>query len=161
MASPPRRMAPPFTGQRELRGGFSLRTVVRSSGRHWKGRSSSRRPRASLVSSFILANLIRAVLTQNYSGAGPIGLVSLLSARAAGAEPIVITDLFQNRLDFAKTLVPGVKTLLIQKGWTPQEVGAKAKEAAGAPLKLALECTGVQSSIVSAVYVSPIVKPHQ
>ncbi|KAJ3759302.1 hypothetical protein EV360DRAFT_69613 [Lentinula raphanica] len=28
-------------------------------------------------------------------GAGPIGLVSLLSARAAGAEPIVITDLFQ------------------------------------------------------------------
>ena len=113
------------------------------------------------MSSFILANLIRAVLTQNYSGAGPIGLVSLLSARAAGAEPIVITDLFQNRLDFAKTLVPGVKTLLIQKGWTPQEVGAKAKEAAGAPLKLALECTGVQSSILSAVYVSPIVKPHQ
>jgi len=85
-------------------------------------------------------------------GAGPIGLVSLLSARAAGAEPIVITDLFQNRLDFAKTLVPGVKTLLIQKEWTAQEVAAKAKEAAGTPLKLALECTGVQSSILSAVY---------
>jgi L-iditol 2-dehydrogenase len=85
-------------------------------------------------------------------GAGPIGLVSLLSARAAGAEPIVITDLFQNRLDFAKKLVPGVRTLLIQKGWSPKEVAVKAKETAGAPLKLALECTGVQSSILSAVY---------
>jgi L-iditol 2-dehydrogenase len=50
------------------------------------------------------------------SGAGPIGLVSLLSARAAGAEPIVITDLFQSRLDFAKKLVPGVRTILIGKG---------------------------------------------
>lgn len=50
-----------------------------------------------------------------FSGAGPIGLVSLLSARAAGAEPIVITDLFQSRLDFAKTLIPGVRTVLIGK----------------------------------------------
>jgi L-iditol 2-dehydrogenase len=85
-------------------------------------------------------------------GAGPIGLVSLLSARAGGAEPIVITDLFQSRLDFAKKLVPGVRTVLIERQWTPKEVAQKVKETAGMPLKLTLECTGVESSIQSAIY---------
>lgn len=80
--------------------------------------------------------------------------MSLLSARAAGAEPIVITDLFQSRLDFAKKLVPGVRTVLIQRGTTPKEQAAQIKEAAGGPLKLALECTGVESSVHTAVYVS-------
>lgn len=80
--------------------------------------------------------------------------MSLLSARAAGAEPIVITDLFQSRLDFAKKLIPGIKPLLIERAWSPREVAAKVKEIAGMPLKLALECTGVQSSIHSAIYVS-------
>jgi hypothetical protein len=65
----------------------------------------------------------------------------------------VITDLFQSRLDFAKKLVPGVKPLLIERGWSPKEAGAKIKETAEVPLKLALECTGVQSSIHSAIYV--------
>ncbi|PPQ98250.1 hypothetical protein CVT26_003421 [Gymnopilus dilepis] len=85
-------------------------------------------------------------------GAGPIGLVTLLSARAAGAEPIVITDLFQNRLDFAKKLVPGVRTILIPRGSTPKENAEKIKAAAGMPLAVALECTGVESSIHAAIY---------
>lgn len=87
------------------------------------------------------------------SGAGPIGLVSLLSARAAGAEPIVITDLFQSRLDFAKKLVPGVRTVLIKRGTTPKEQAEDIKRAADGSLKLTLECTGVESSIHTAVYV--------
>ncbi|KAJ3506537.1 hypothetical protein NLJ89_g6814 [Agrocybe chaxingu] len=85
-------------------------------------------------------------------GAGPIGLVTLLSARAAGAEPIVITDLFQNRLDFAKQLVPGVRTLLISRNSTPMEEAARIKEIAEGPLTVALECSGVESSIHTAVY---------
>ncbi|KAG5654373.1 hypothetical protein H0H81_003831 [Sphagnurus paluster] len=85
-------------------------------------------------------------------GAGPIGLVSLLSARAAGAEPIVITDLFQSRLDFAKKLVPGVRTVLIQRGTTSKEQAEQIKAAASVPLKVALECTGVESSVHTAVY---------
>lgn len=89
-----------------------------------------------------------------YSGAGPIGLVSLLSSRAAGAEPIVITDLFQSRLDFAKKLVPGVRTVLIDRNSTPKEQAVRIKEAARGPLKLALECTGVESSVHTAVFVS-------
>ncbi|KAF8906294.1 L-arabinitol 4-dehydrogenase [Gymnopilus junonius] len=85
-------------------------------------------------------------------GAGPIGLVSLLSARAAGAEPIVITDLFQSRLDFAKKLVPGVRTVLISRNSTPKENAEKIKEAAGLPLTVALECSGVESSVHTAIY---------
>jgi L-iditol 2-dehydrogenase len=83
-------------------------------------------------------------------GAGPIGLVSLLAARAAGAEPIVITDLFQSRLDFAKNLVPGVRTVLIQKGSTPKEEAKRIVAAAGGLLKLTLECTGFEQSIHTA-----------
>lgn len=43
-------------------------------------------------------------------GAGPIGLVSMLCARAAGACPLVITDIDESRLAFAKQLCPGVLT---------------------------------------------------
>lgn len=88
------------------------------------------------------------------SGSGPIGLVSLLSARAAGAEPIVITDLFQSRLDFAKKLVPSVRTVLIKHGVSPKEQAEEIKTAAEGPLKLALECTGVENSVHTAIYVS-------
>ncbi|KAG1770697.1 chaperonin 10-like protein [Suillus occidentalis] len=85
-------------------------------------------------------------------GAGPIGLVSLLSARAAGAEPIVITDLFQSRLDFAKRLVPGVRTVLIEPGLTPKDAAQKIKAAADGPVKVAIECSGVESSVHTAVH---------
>ena len=88
------------------------------------------------------------------SGVGPIGLTTLLSARAAGAEPIVVTDLFQNRLDFAKKLVPGVRTVLISPNTTSKEQAAQVKEAAGGALGVALECTGVEGSIHTAIYVS-------
>ena len=60
-------------------------------------------------------------------GAGPIGLATLLCAQAAGAEPIVITDIDAGRLAFAKELAaarPGtVKTLLIERGKTPEQLG--------------------------------------
>lgn len=81
-------------------------------------------------------------------------MVSLLSARAAGAEPIVITDLFQNRLDLARKLVPGVRTVLIERGATPNESAEKIKAAAEGPIKIALECSGIENSIHTAIYVS-------
>lgn len=84
-------------------------------------------------------------------GAGPIGLVTLLAARAAGAIPL-ITDLSPSRLEYAKKVVPSVKTVLIEKGQTPQDVAEKIKKEAGMPVTLALECTGVESSIHAAIY---------
>ncbi|KAF9266962.1 GroES-like protein [Marasmius fiardii PR-910] len=85
-------------------------------------------------------------------GAGPIGLVALLSARAAGAEPIVITDLVQSRLDFAKKLVPGVRTVLIEQNKTPQEQAEVIKKVADGAVKVVLECTGFQNSIHTGIY---------
>jgi len=86
-------------------------------------------------------------------GAGPIGLVTLLAAHAAGATPIVITDLAENRLQFAKQICPQVKTLQIQRGSTAKETAAKIVELfGGSQPPLALECTGVESSVHTAIY---------
>lgn len=65
----------------------------------------------------------------------------------------MITDLFQSRLDFAKKLVPGVRTVLIKKGTTSKEQAEEIKQAAGGAVKVTLECTGVESSIHAGVYV--------
>jgi len=86
------------------------------------------------------------------TGCGPIGLVTLLACRAAGCHPIVITDLAQSRLDFAKKLVPSVETILIDRDMKPRDQAQKIKEAAGVPLHVAMDCTGVESSIQTAIY---------
>ena len=87
-------------------------------------------------------------------GAGPIGLVSLLAAHAAGAAPLVITDLDENRLEMAKRLVPRVRTVKVASGVGPEGVAEDIKKALGQEAGLVLECTGVESSIHSAIYVS-------
>jgi L-iditol 2-dehydrogenase len=100
-------------------------------------------------------------------GAGPIGLIALSAARASGAYPIVITDLEPKRLAFAKTLVPSCKTYLVQRDLSPRENAERIRGLFGvtssnpargtykneysAPATV-LECTGVESSIVTAVY---------
>jgi len=38
------------------------------------------------------------------TGAGPVGLVSMLAARASGATTIIVTDMMENRLEVAKKL---------------------------------------------------------
>lgn len=87
-------------------------------------------------------------------GAGPIGLTTLLAANAAGAEPILITDLDESRLAKAKDLVPRVRTVLVERGQDAKTIADKIVEGLGQQAKLVLECTGVESSIHSAIYVS-------
>ncbi|KAH6873796.1 chaperonin 10-like protein [Thelonectria olida] len=87
-------------------------------------------------------------------GAGPIGLVTLLAAHAAGAAPIVITDLDENRLAKAKELVPRVRTVRVERGDDAKGLGKKMVEALGQEARLVLECTGVESSIHAAIYAS-------
>ncbi|PLB51997.1 L-arabinitol 4-dehydrogenase [Aspergillus steynii IBT 23096] len=86
-------------------------------------------------------------------GAGPIGLVTLLAANAAGAEPIVITDVDENRLRKAQELVPRVRTVKVEvMGETAQEVGERIVGVLGAEAKLVMECTGVESSVQAGIY---------
>lgn len=93
------------------------------------------------------------------AGAGPIGLISLIAARAAGAEPIVITDLDEGRLAFARKMVPGVRTVKVERGVSPKDMAGKVVEAMGMRPRVALECTGVESSVQSAIYVSLLACP--
>ncbi|KAI9619449.1 hypothetical protein H4Q26_014211 [Puccinia striiformis f. sp. tritici PST-130] len=85
-------------------------------------------------------------------GAGPIGLVTLLACHAAGACPIAITDLSTARLDFAKRLLPSVTTIQIERGTLERDVAEQVKEAMGCNPRVALECTGFESSIAGAIY---------
>ena len=93
------------------------------------------------------------------SGAGPIGLVTLLAANAAGCTPIVITDLFESRLAFAQSLVPRVHTVQIERGQSASDITKMVKGKVGLSFKVALECTGVESSISIAIYVSLVLLP--
>lgn len=86
-------------------------------------------------------------------GAGPIGMVTLLAAHAAGAAPIAITDLDENRLAMAKSLVPRVRTVQVQKEHDSKAIAQNIKQALGQEAKLVIECTGVESSIHAGIYV--------
>ena len=86
-------------------------------------------------------------------GAGPIGIVTLLAANAAGAAPVVITDLDENRLKVAESLVPRVRTVQVQRDQDAHGVASSIKQALGQEAKLVMECTGVESSIHTAIYV--------
>jgi L-iditol 2-dehydrogenase len=95
------------------------------------------------------------------AGAGPIGLITLLSVRAAGATPIVITDIDEGRLRFAKSIAPDVRTYHVQSRHRAEDSAARIINAlndgenSGAEAlrpSLVLECTGSESSIAAAIW---------
>jgi L-iditol 2-dehydrogenase len=88
-------------------------------------------------------------------------LVTLLCVRAAGATPIVITDIDESRLAFAKELVPGIRTYKVQPGLSAEDNAAGILDAIndgnGSAIgairpRLGMECTGVESSVASAIW---------
>ena len=85
-------------------------------------------------------------------GAGPIGLMTLLCVEAAGAEPLVITDIDQGRLDFAKKLVPRAKSKIVKLDETKEQFAKEVIELGyGEEPAVVMECTGVESSIAGAI----------
>ncbi|KAM0329357.1 hypothetical protein ACHAQA_004663 [Verticillium albo-atrum] len=85
-------------------------------------------------------------------GAGPIGLISLLCCAAAGATPLVITDIDEGRLAFAKELCPSVITHKVGRASAEDSAKAIVESFGGVEPAIALECTGVESSIASAIW---------
>ncbi|XP_029043566.1 sorbitol dehydrogenase-like [Osmia bicornis bicornis] len=84
-------------------------------------------------------------------GAGPIGLVTLLVAKAMGASKIVITDLVQNRLNMAKKLGADA-TLLIKPEYAEADVVAKIHQLFGGDQPdRTIDASGAQSSIRLAI----------
>ncbi|BEI87247.1 hypothetical protein CcaverHIS002_0705930 [Cutaneotrichosporon cavernicola] len=84
------------------------------------------------------------------AGAGPIGLAAALSARAAGASPILITDLEESKL--AQAAVFGFAGLAVSTEWDRKDTAARIRQAMGCAPQLVLECTGSPASINSACY---------
>lgn len=86
-------------------------------------------------------------------GAGPIGLVTLLCCQATGATPLLITDIDEGRLKFAEILVPGVRTYHVRRDRGPAESANEMVERMdGIRPAVAMECTGVESSINAAIW---------
>lgn len=91
-------------------------------------------------------------------GAGPIGLCTLSLAKASGATPIVITDLADERLKFAKELVPDVIPYKINTKLSSFDNAQEIRKLYGTdeadmPPSV-MECTGVASSIITGCYVA-------
>jgi L-iditol 2-dehydrogenase len=109
--------------------------------------------------SVALAGVQRAHITLGdpvlICGAGPIGLVTLACAKAAGAEPIVITDLDAGRLRFAKDFCPSVRTHQVAFAHTPEDFAAAVLRLSdGVEPAVAMECTGAEASIAGAIQAS-------
>lgn len=79
------------------------------------------------------------------TGAGPIGMLTLLAARAAGAAQLFISDINDARLDFAKSILPDVITINpkrdnpgdVVRAWTEGKVGCD----------VAIECVGNEHAL--------------
>ncbi|XP_055549199.1 sorbitol dehydrogenase-like [Wyeomyia smithii] len=78
-------------------------------------------------------------------GAGPIGLVTLITAKSMGAGKIVITDLVQNRLDVAKELGADA-TLVIDKGADEKEVVKQIHALFGGAPDKTIDCSGAEAT---------------
>ena len=106
--------------------------------------------------SVALAGMERAKVTLGdpvlVCGAGPIGLMTLLCCAAAGAEPLVVTDIDEGRLKFAKEVVPRARTYMVERGKSGEQCGREIRDLAGTAINVAVECTGVESSVANAIY---------
>ncbi|XP_051776600.1 sorbitol dehydrogenase isoform X2 [Erpetoichthys calabaricus] len=83
-------------------------------------------------------------------GAGPIGLVCLLIAKAMGAAQVVICDLSAERLQKAKEM--GADFIIQVAGERPQVLADRVKGLLGCMPEISIECTGVESCIQTGIY---------
>jgi L-iditol 2-dehydrogenase len=82
-------------------------------------------------------------------GAGPIGLVTLLVAKAFGAKHVIVTDISESRLQVAKSL--GGIPLQVD-GKTAREVSELVKvKLAGIAPRISIDCVGFESSMQTAM----------
>lgn len=84
-------------------------------------------------------------------GAGPIGLLCMLTARAMGASSICVSDISENRLEVAKKLGAS-STLCVKAALNSKELAEKVEELLGDKPDVSVECSGAESSIQSAIY---------
>ncbi|CAH1958616.1 unnamed protein product [Acanthoscelides obtectus] len=79
-------------------------------------------------------------------GAGPIGLVTLLAAKAMGASKICITDILDIKLEMAKKLGAD-HAIKIEKHLSEDEIVKKVVTLLGEEPNASFDCTGVESCV--------------
>lgn len=77
-------------------------------------------------------------------GAGPIGLLTMMTARAYGATEICVMDIRQDRLDFAKKM--GADHVILADPDTEITV-QRVHKSMGAPPNVTLDCCGFEATI--------------
>ncbi|XP_052793595.1 sorbitol dehydrogenase-like isoform X2 [Mya arenaria] len=82
-------------------------------------------------------------------GAGPIGLVNLLTAKACGASVVCVTDLDEKRLAMAKEM--GADHVVKITSKDPKEMADKIVETFGERPDVTIECSGAPPSTRTAI----------
>lgn len=83
-------------------------------------------------------------------GAGPIGLVTLITAKANGASEVCVTDINESRLEMAKKL--GATHTLKVTSRDPREVAQQIHDLMGSAPEITIECSGAAPSVQTGVY---------
>jgi len=78
-------------------------------------------------------------------GAGPIGLMCLLAAKAAGATTVVLVDIKEDRLKVASSL--GATATII----ATSDVSAEISKKELGPIDVTIECSGAEPAIKTAI----------
>lgn len=110
-------------------------------------------------------------------GAGPIGLVSLLAAKAFGASKVIISgkyflilyhiyyhssffpDIVQHRLNVAKELGADY-SVLVQKDDTDETLVKKIVDTLGQQPDISLDCSGAEICVRTAIQVNSCLTPR-
>ena len=86
-------------------------------------------------------------------GAGPVGIMAMLCARAFGAVKVFITDTQQSHLDLAKSLgADGIYLIDTKKPFDDHKVAAEIVSAMAGQPSVSIECSGVETSQSMAIH---------
>lgn len=89
-------------------------------------------------------------------GAGAVGLLSMLTARAFGASHVIMTDIMESRLAFARSLGANA-TYLVERDTKPLELATRVRQYAAKAkpgiqgVDVVLECSGAEPSLRLAI----------
>ncbi|KAH9321724.1 hypothetical protein KI387_016363, partial [Taxus chinensis] len=84
-------------------------------------------------------------------GAGPIGLVTMLSARAFGAPRIIIADVDEQRLSMAKKLGADDTVLVSTKSEDIEEEVTRIQNSMGGKINVTFDCAGFEKTMSTAL----------
>jgi len=85
-------------------------------------------------------------------GAGPIGLVNLLTAKVMGATEVIVTDIMDNRLEVAKSM-GATHTYKATREKTPEQMADDIEALFGGNKPdVTIECSGVEASVRFGIF---------